>query len=113
MLERSLTRLEARVDGLRELTLANLRAGAAIPYYHAELSKPRQQWNVPIDQVVAIGEMFGKSLIKPGVITPSQAKKLGVDESIIKNYSFTPVGAMKLVATNPAETCKVFGNSRT
>lgn len=111
MLERALERLEARVDGLRELTLANLKAGARLPYYRIGEGKGRQQWNIPTEQVITIGQMFGKNLSKPGVLTPSQAKKLGMDETIISGYSFVPSGNLKLVAENPSDARKVFGNS--
>lgn len=110
MLERALERLEARVDGLRELTLANLKAGVAIPYYHIGEGRGRQQWNIPIEQVVTIGQMLGKDLSKPGVVTPTQAKKLGVDESLIAAYSFIPTGNLKLVADNPSDARRVFDN---
>lgn len=109
MLERALERLEARVDGLRELTLANLKAGVPVPYYHIGEGKGRQQWNLPIDQIITIGQMLGKDLSKPGVITPAQAKKLGVDEALVTAYSFTPSGNLKLVADNPSDARKVFG----
>lgn len=109
MLERAYERLGARVDGLRELTLANLKKGSHIPYYRIEQGKGRQQWNVPTEQVIAIGQMFGKDLSKPGVLTPAQAKKAGVDESVIRAYSSVPSGNLKLVAENPADARKVFG----
>ena len=56
MLERALQRLEARVDGLRELTLANLRNGNSVPFYQIEHTKPRAQWTAPVEQIVEIGK---------------------------------------------------------
>lgn len=109
MLERALERLEARVDGLRELTLANLKSGIKIPYYHIGEGKGRAQWNIPHEQIVALGEMFGKNLSKPGVVTPAQAKKLGVDQGIVDSYSFMPSGNLKLIADNPSDARRVFG----
>lgn len=108
MLERSLQRLEARVDGLRELTLANIKAGKPTPYYHVEHGKPRRVWNVPNDHVINIGDLLGVSLAKTEVVTPLQAKKLGIDEAVISNYSVIPPGAAKLVADNPSDVRKVF-----
>ena len=55
--------------------------------------------------------MFGCDLSKPGTLTPSQAKKAGVDESVIKAYSFIPTTAMKLIAENPTDAARVFGNT--
>lgn len=109
ILERAYERLGARVDGLRELVLANLKKGEKIPYFHIEEGKGRSQWNVPVEQVITMGQMFGKDLAKPGVLTPNQAKKAGIDESVIKAMSFVPSGGLKLVADNPADAQRVFG----
>lgn len=110
MLERSLERLEARVDGLRELTLANLKAGAQIAYYRIAEGKGRKQWNAPVNQVIAMGQMFGKNLAKTELITPAQAKKLGMDETMIDAFSFVPSGNLKLVAENSSDARRVFGS---
>jgi hypothetical protein len=108
-LSRSLDRLEARVDGLRELAIANLRAGKPNPYFRLEPGFGRKAWIIPDGQVLAIGQLYGKDLSKTAVITPSQAKKAGVDEKIIDANSFIPSTTLKLVAENPADARKVFG----
>jgi hypothetical protein len=112
MLERALGRLEARVDGLRELTLANIKAGAHIPYYRAEAGKGRAQWTAAPEQIIAIGKMLGKDLSKPGVVTPAQAAKNNIDASIISAYSEHIAGSQKLVAENNSAASRVFGNNR-
>lgn len=109
MLERAYERLGARVDGLRELTLANLRAGAHIPYYRAEAGKGRQQWTAEPAQIITIGNMLGKDLSKPGIITPQQAAKLGIDGSVISAYSSLIPGSVKLVPENNNDARRVFG----
>lgn len=109
ILERALERLQARVDGLSELTLANLKRGERVSYYRIAEGKGRQTWNIPNDQVITIGQLLGKDFSKPGIVTPAQAKKLGVDEVVISAYSFSPSGNLKLVAENPADARKVFG----
>jgi hypothetical protein len=109
MLERAYERLGARVEGLRALTLANLRAGASVPYYVAEPGKGRRQWNIPIDQLITIGQMLGKNLSKPGVVSPAQADRLGLDEAVSNNYSSIIPGAVKLVPQNNTAARRVFG----
>jgi hypothetical protein len=109
MLERALSRLEARVDGLRELTLANIKAGANIPYYRLEAGKGRVQWTAAPEQIITIGQMLGKDLSKPGVVTPSQAAKLSIDASVISAYSQLIPGAQKLVPENNSDARRVFG----
>lgn len=108
-LSRSLDRLEARVDGLKELVIANLRAGKGVPYFRLEPGYGRKSWTIPDGQVIAIGQMFGKDLSKVAVVTPNQASKAGIDESVVAANSFTPSTALKLVAENPADARKVFG----
>jgi hypothetical protein len=58
-----------------------------------------------------MGQLFGVDLSKPGVKTPKQAKKSGVDEAVIKAYSITPLGSIKLVPDNPADARRVFGST--
>lgn len=112
MLERALSRLEARVDGLRELTLANIKAGKQIPHYKAEPGRPRANWNVPVEQVIAIGQMLGKNLAKSSVVTPNQAKKLGIDEAVISAYSVITSGSIKLLPHSDDYARKVFGSNQ-
>ena len=109
MLERAYERLGARVDGLQELVLANIKAGKRVPHHRVEAGRGREQWNVEPEKLIGIGQLFGKSLAKPGVITPAQARKKGIDASVISAYSSIIPGAQKLVAENNSEAAKVFG----
>lgn len=111
MLERALERLQARVEGMREAVATHIRQGHAVPYHRAEQGYGRQQWTMPVDQVLAMGQLMGVDLSKPGVKTPKQALKSGVDEAVIKAYSVTPMGSVKLVPDNPADACRVFGTT--
>lgn len=111
LLMRALQRLEARVEGLKELTINNIRAGKSIPYFHVDQGFGRVQWTIPDGQIIEIGKMFGQDLSKPGVLTPSQAKKLGIPESIVKSNSFVPSTSFKLVPENPTDAPKVFGKT--
>jgi hypothetical protein len=108
MLERSYERLGARVDGLKELTLANIKNGASIPYYRVEAGKGRRNWTASAEQIIAIGIVLGKDLSKPGVITPAQAEKLGLDEAVSNSYSQITPGSLKLIQQNNADARRVF-----
>ena len=111
MLERSLERLQARVEGMRETVAVYIRQGHSVPWHRAEQGYGRQQWTMPVDQVLAMGSLMGVDLSKPGVKTPKQALKSGVDEAVIKAYSITPLGSIKLVPDNPADARRVFGTT--
>lgn len=107
-MRRALDMLEARVAGLETEALRLLATGNSVPYWRAEQSKGRERWNVPADQVIALGHAFGVDLAKPlQAITPKQAKAL-VDETVISAYSETPRGAIKLVPCNDNHAKKVF-----
>lgn len=109
MLERALERLESRVDGLREVVAAYAKQGQPVPFHRLEQTEGRRIWNIPAPQVVAMGQLMGVDLAKPATLTPSQAKSAGIDESVIKAYSTTQPGKIKLVPDNPADARRVFG----
>lgn len=108
MLERAYSRLGARVEGLREITLANIKAGEQVPHYRVESGRGRQQWTVPPEQVIAIGKLFGKDLSKNAVITPAQALKNNIDEAVISSYSQITPGSLKLIPQSNDSVRRVF-----
>lgn len=108
ILERAAERLNARVEGLRESALAKIREGARVPFYKAEHGQGRQKWTLPAEQIVTIGQMLGHDLSKVGVITPKQAIKKGIDENVIKAYSETPRGELKLLRDDLSLERKTF-----
>lgn len=111
IMERCYERLGARVEGLRESVLANIRQGHPTPWYKAEQQYGRTTWTVPVEQVIAMGDLMGVKLAKVAVITPNQAEKAGIDESVIKAYSITPPGKLKLESLNPSDAARVFGTN--
>jgi len=107
-LEHAYERLGARVDGLREQTLVNIQAGKSVNHYRVEHGRGRKQWNMPNDQVIAMGTLMGKDLTKVSLITPTQAEKL-LPESVISGYSQHVPGAPKLIPQDSTEASRVFG----
>lgn len=110
-MERALERLQSRVEGMREAVTGYIRQGHRVPFHHVEQSYGRQEWTIPVDQVVAMGTLMGVDLAKVKAVTPKQAQKLGVDAAVITAYSVTPSGSLKLIADNPADARRVFGTT--
>lgn len=108
MLEKALTRLEARVTGLRELTTANLKGGKQVPHYKLEPGRSSLKWTVSPEEVIKLGKKLKVPLSLPKVITPTQAKKLLLDDSIIAKYADIIPGALKLVQDDNSEATRVF-----
>lgn len=103
--------LEARITGLEQQALHRLHSGAYLSDYGIEHTRPHRRWNAPASEVIAMGQLMGKDLAKsaePAVITPTQAKKLGIDESVIVEYASYPPGSAKLVPVDTTKTRKIF-----
>jgi hypothetical protein len=59
-----------------------------------------------------MGELMGVDLkAQPTTVTPKQAIKAGLDESIIATFSETPESGITLVADDGTAARKIFGAS--
>lgn len=108
----AIKRLGARAEGLEAHALSLAKGGTSIPHWRAEYSKGRERWRdeVSTDEVVMLGEIYGVDLKKPqAVITPTQARKAGVDPEAVKGFAHAPTGAMTLVPFDDADVAKRFG----
>lgn len=111
LIREAMKRLGARATGLEEQALAQFRAGIDIPHWRAEYSKGREKWrdDAPVPELVALGAMYDVDILKPPTpITPTQARKAGVDTEVIKAYSTTPRGAMALVPFDQSDIARRF-----
>jgi hypothetical protein len=108
LLQRAQEILRARIDGLEEEGLQRARQGANIPGWRVEQKVGRQQWVRPVAEVLALGEMLGVDVSKPGALTPKQAIKAGLPEEVVGAYSDSPRGAMQLVADDLTKARAIF-----
>lgn len=115
-LRRAAKRMEARITGMEEQALSLIsRKGVAVPYFSVEHGAGRTVWNVPLEEVVTLGRNFNLDLNKSDAITPAQAIAKGKSvpgwAEVVKEYSFTPSGAAKLVDDDGKKATMTFGNS--
>lgn len=105
--------LKAMQGGLVIEAESIIRSGERVPGFDLTAGRGKTEWNKPIEEVIALGSIFGLDVSKQGVITPIQAsalfKKNGVDESVIKEYSSSTSGALKLVQTDDSVMRRIFG----
>lgn len=86
-----------------------LRAGHIVPGWGMETQYARsKEWTVPEEQVLLLGQLYGKDLSKPGLITPTQAEKL-VPAEIINGYCTRRKTGVKLSETNGKQIANIFG----
>lgn len=113
--------LRGRIGALEAQAEAHLRAGKRVPGFCMETGEGGFRWldTVTVQELDAMGAACGLILRnnitdphsrKSPVVTPTQAKKAGVDESVINQYAARIPGAMKLARnTSTTDARRVFG----
>jgi len=109
IVKRARQALDDLKSGYEEQIKSMIRSGKSVPGYTLEPGKGRETWKAPIDEVIAAGEMLGVDVSKPGVLTPAQARKKGMDTNVVSAYSDVPVRGMKLVETSCDKARQIFG----
>lgn len=108
-LRRAAAAIKARETGLVAQAEAMIARGDRVPGWQIDRPPGRLAWTVPTDEVLVLGEMLGLALRKPPeAITPTQAKDLGLDMSVLGAYAARPAGAAKLVPIDDATARKIF-----
>lgn len=104
-----LDRLDARKTGLEEMAMAAIKAGNVVPGFALNSTTGRLGWTKPVEEVIALGQMMGVEVSKPGVITPTQAIKAGLPDTLVAQYSGRPPGSLKLVVADDRKARRIFG----
>lgn len=108
--ERQLKLLESRVTGLKAQALYLAQNGARLPHHTLGYSRGKTVWNLPDDQVIALGSALGLNLGKPpDAITPKQALALGLNPALMPALSKDTPGAQKLTVDDGSKARRVFG----
>ena len=104
----AINRLEALQSGVDAQIDAFIRSGQSVPFADREQGEGREFWTRPIEEIYILGDMFGKELRKPAALTPAQARKLGIDETVISAYSDRRKGEYKVVSVDDNRAAKAF-----
>lgn len=111
LLRRAQKAIEYRLSGLEEQAIHELSNGGLVSYFSTERGKGRERWkkDVPHAEVIMMGDLLGVDIRKPVEMdTPAQVRKKGIDESVIREYSETPMTALKLVEVDDAKVRQIF-----
>lgn len=108
VLKKAIEIMKARASGLESEVLGRIKSGINIPGWRTEQGMGREKWKVPVEQVVAMGLMMGVDVSKPGAITPKQAIKKGLTEAMVKQFSETPYGEIRLVPDDLTKSRRIF-----
>jgi len=111
LIERAREQLECLETGYKERIKSLTMAGEVVPGWTTEPTFYREAWTKPAATVIRIGELLKKDFKKPkDVITPNQARKLGVDPAVIDAHTELPRKGFKTVPVDGTLARKVFTN---
>jgi hypothetical protein len=105
---RAKKQIEFLEEGIGEQLKALIRSGINIPGYTTEETTGRLDWTTPVKDVIALGELLGFDLKKEEVITPTQAKKLGIPSEVIDAYAKAEKRGYKIVPQNLLKARSIF-----
>jgi hypothetical protein len=111
LIRTAVKRLEARKNGLEAEALAMVRRGVNLPHWRGEYSQGREKFkdDSPPEVIALLGDVYGVELRKPlAVLTPTQARKAGIPDDVIKPFSHVPTGALTLVPFDETDIAKMF-----
>ncbi|QBZ68973.1 DUF2800 domain-containing protein [Klebsiella phage vB_KpnM_IME346] len=111
LLQRAQEMIKMRLSGLEEQALHEIKQGQHVTFYSAKTTYGRKRWkkDVPVDQVIMMGDLLGQNLRKPQELdTPAQCVAKGIDPSIIEQYAETPVTGVKLEQVDERAIKNVF-----
>lgn len=101
--------LKARISGLETEALEMIKRGERVPNFTVEPTKGMERWTKSADEIISLGELNDINLAKPAaVITPKQAIEAGLSKELVRKFSETPTGALKLVPESSKSVNKLF-----
>lgn len=107
VVEQAMEALKGLQTGYQAQIESLIKGGKVVPWWSMQPSSGRESWSAPVETVAAIGEMFGKKLVKDKPVTPGQARKLGIPAEIVEQYSSRKVG-LQLVRDDNRGASRVF-----
>lgn len=99
LVRRAIKALEALDTAYATQVEQLLAAGKLVPGWGMGTSVGHNYWTAPFEEIKALGELFGVSLAEQKLVSPAQAKKLGIDADVIKQYT-ARLSSTKLVPDN-------------
>jgi hypothetical protein len=111
-IDRAFDLIKARRDALTDQAMERIRGGELIPGRALGNGQGRYKWSKPDDEVFALGDLLNINLRKkPQPVTPTQAKKLNVDETVINHYIEFAAGKTRLTTVSGDKVALIFNKT--
>lgn len=101
--------IKAKQTGLEAQITELINQGKHVPGYRLKPGRGNLSWDLPPEQIIAFGKIAGIDLNKPTTITPTQAKKLGLDPVVVEQLTGRPKTGLKLVPDDVKNAEEIFG----
>lgn len=75
------------VTGLEQELTARIQEGEIAAGYSNKVTPGREEWALPHDEIVAMGDLMGVDVSKRSALTPNQARKAGIPKSFTDMYA--------------------------
>jgi hypothetical protein len=98
-LHRAQSMLKSAVDAYEELAKHRIKQGQIVENYGVESGIGNSRWKEGID-AATLRILTGKELSSPKLVTPAEAKRLGVPDAVVKSLTERPPTGPKLVRAN-------------
>jgi hypothetical protein len=115
LVEDAMEILKGRKTALETQAETLLRGGKRVSNFAMEPGQSRESWNegVSPEELLALGDLIQKDLRKPlslfhSVVTPTQARKAGIDGAVIDQYASRP-RTLKMVRESTIAAQRAFG----
>lgn len=109
IIKRARRQLEYLESGFDEQVKSLIRSGKLVPNWALENHIGSAKWTKPIKEVIALGKLLDIDLKKPDAVkTPTQARKLGIDDAVINAYSEKPNTGLRLVPDDGSTAKRIF-----
>lgn len=108
ILARAKEQIEGMESAFKEQIKYLIKSGKNVTGYMLESAMGRERWTRPEAEIITMGKMMGKDLSNIKALTPNQARKKHIDESLITAFSERPVNGTKLVKSNTQLASKIF-----
>lgn len=103
--------VDERLEALEAQGLAQIANGTAIPGFGIGYGRGSFAWNKSNKEVILMGDLMGVNLRKSEEpMTPTQAKKLKLDEAVINQYADRTKGKARLVPARETIASRVFSS---
>ena len=99
-LEKAQTIIDIRKNALSARALDLIKEGQTVPGYEASPTFSRRTWSKSDDEMKAMGTVLGINMTKEVISSPSEAKKAGMADDIMKKLSSSNKSGVKLTRDN-------------